>query len=304
MRMLTLKPRATYYLVYASQGRLLAAPGDLEALREVKLDGKWQHLVCGRTPGTPWQPLPSKHRDRLLLLDDWLWRLAAEMDSIRLLTATRAEMAAFPRGARELPIINLFSNVVFTSDFHTLIYQSRDELVQCSLPGEKVISGTDGFGYHVTVRLALSPDDRQLAGLEDGTLIVCRDLKGGKNTRALPHDSQRVLAMAFTADGRQLVSATQRAIYLWDVARERQTRRFEVEGSKLVALAVQPGGPLLLTAHGDHTVALRERDTGRVLRRFDWKIGPLRGVAFAPDGLTAAALGKDGQLFVWDVDAD
>ena len=167
----------------------------------------------------------------------------------------------------------------------------------------EVLARGDGFGYFLPVLLALSPDDRWLAGLEDGTLIVCRDLKGGKKTRALPHDSQRVVALAFTADGRQLVSATQRAVYLWDVARQRQTKCFEVEGSKLVDMAIQPAGPLLVTAHADHTVTLRERATGRVLRSFDWKIGALQGVAFAPDGQTAA-LAKNGQLFVWDVDSE
>jgi hypothetical protein len=42
---------------------------------------------------------------------------------------------------------------------------------------------------------------------------------------------------------------------------------------------------------------------GRPRQRFDWGIGPLFAVAFAPDGLTVAAGGADGQVIHWDLDA-
>lgn len=302
MRILELKHQATYCLVYAPDFRPLHAPQELKFLHQVELQRR-QQLVCRvQTPGTPWQPLCPRHQARLLALDDWLWRLAAIPTDVRVLIATPT--VALPKRESGLPIVNPFSNVIFDSDFRSLFYQSRDELLRVSLPKGEAISSSDGFGYFAPVLLASSVDDRWLAGLVDGTLIVCRDLKASKETRALPHDSQRVVALAFTADGRQPVSATQRAVYLWDVARQQQKKCFEVEGSKLVDMAVQPSGPLLVTAHADHTVTLRERDTGRVLRRYDWKIGPLHGVAFAPDGLTASALGENGQLFVWDADLD
>ena len=34
---------------------------------------------------------------------------------------------------------------------------------------------------------------------------------------------------------------------------------------------------------------------------FDWEIGPVCTVAFAPDGMTAAAAGLARQVVVWDV---
>jgi len=35
---------------------------------------------------------------------------------------------------------------------------------------------------------------------------------------------------------------------------------------------------------------------------FDWRIGDIHSVAFAPDGLTAAAAGSETVL-LWDIDA-
>jgi WD40 repeat protein len=41
--------------------------------------------------------------------------------------------------------------------------------------------------------------------------------------------------------------------------------------------------------------------TGRD-RAFRWKIGEVHALAFAPDGMTAAAGGEHGDIVVWDVD--
>jgi WD40 repeat protein len=43
--------------------------------------------------------------------------------------------------------------------------------------------------------------------------------------------------------------------------------------------------------------------TGEPLREFDWSIGNVTALAFAPDGLTAAAGSDRGQIVIWDVDA-
>ena len=42
--------------------------------------------------------------------------------------------------------------------------------------------------------------------------------------------------------------------------------------------------------------------TGAVIRKFNWKLGPLVSVAFSPDGTLAAAGSAGGKIVVWDVD--
>ncbi len=39
------------------------------------------------------------------------------------------------------------------------------------------------------------------------------------------------------------------------------------------------------------------------MRLFDWKIGKVRSLAFAPDGMTCAAGGSTGRVVLWDVEA-
>jgi WD40 repeat protein len=41
--------------------------------------------------------------------------------------------------------------------------------------------------------------------------------------------------------------------------------------------------------------------TGEERSSIDWGTGPLNGLAVAPDGLTAAAGGKDGRIVLWDL---
>jgi hypothetical protein len=42
--------------------------------------------------------------------------------------------------------------------------------------------------------------------------------------------------------------------------------------------------------------------TGRVLTRYDWGLGEVYAMCFAPDGLRCAAIDRAGKVVVWDVD--
>lgn len=68
------------------------------------------------------------------------------------------------------------------------------------------------------------------------------------------------------------------------------------------ACAFSPDGGLLASAHNDGRVRLHETTTWREIAAYDWGVGPVTNVAFAPDGMKAAASGKRGLIVVWDVD--
>jgi WD40 repeat protein len=65
--------------------------------------------------------------------------------------------------------------------------------------------------------------------------------------------------------------------------------------------AVSLDGRRLLTQFRSE-VALWDTETGQNLGSWDWQIGTVNGVAFAPDGLTAAAAGSKRKLVVWDLE--
>jgi WD40 repeat protein len=90
---------------------------------------------------------------------------------------------------------------------------------------------------------------------------------------ALPAGAERIDALAFTPDGRQLVAGSAiGTVRLWDV-------------------------PDLPQPTGDVPAARRPRAV------YDFGIGPVTAVAVSADGLTAAAGGATGRVVVWDVEA-
>jgi WD40 repeat protein len=67
-------------------------------------------------------------------------------------------------------------------------------------------------------------------------------------------------------------------------------------------LALSADAALLATGGESGVVRIWEVASGRELAAFDWGIGPVYAAAFAPDGMTAAAAGRDFNIVVWDLE--
>jgi WD40 repeat protein len=67
-------------------------------------------------------------------------------------------------------------------------------------------------------------------------------------------------------------------------------------------LTFSPDGRFLATSGNDGLVRFWEGSSGESREAFDWRIGKVLCVAFAPDGMRAAAGGSNGDIVVWDVD--
>jgi WD40 repeat protein len=110
-----------------------------------------------------------------------------------------------------------------------------------------------------------------------------------------------------------LVSLDARRVLCWDNesvtvlayeagAPERPPEQYTVPEKPLFrGGAYHPSSAFLAAGSGDEVLFLDAR-TFRVLRAYDWRIGPVHSVAFSPDGTLAAASGPMRKVVVWDVD--
>jgi hypothetical protein len=148
-------------------------------------------------------------------------------------------------------------------------------------------------------RATVSPDGRRLAG--GMHKIGVWDAASGRELARLDQPG-RVFALAFTPDGRRLVSSEfARPIRVWEVATSTEIERLAGHDGATLALAVSPDGRAVASGGSDGTVRLWELETGKELRRFTGHQGPVLAVAFSPDGRRLLSGSRDTTGLIWDV---
>ncbi len=169
--------------------------------------------------------------------------------------------------------------------------------------------------------VAFSPDGRWLAAryqIHDEARR--RDVAGevqfwdaatGRERRTLrAHDAGSISSMAFSPDGKQLVTAgtvldaagkvVAAEVRFWDMDTGREIRALRGHTGSIDGMAYSPDGRRLATASPDQTVKLWDVIAGRELRTLARLRGAVHGVAFRPDGRQIASASEDGTVKVWD----
>jgi WD40 repeat protein len=119
--------------------------------------------------------------------------------------------------------------------------------------------------------------------------------------RPLEHSGGTVLDMAFSPDGKSLLTGHHDGkARLWDVASGRRVGPEMAHIDKVYTATFSPDGRTLLTAGPNGAARLWQRDTGGLLRTC--RAGsPLHVAAFSPDGATFATGGQNGVVQLWRV---
>jgi WD40 repeat protein/tRNA A-37 threonylcarbamoyl transferase component Bud32 len=158
-----------------------------------------------------------------------------------------------------------------------------------------------------TVRcLAWSPDGR--AAATGGYDRFARLWHGpeGKPGRELEHDGP-VFAVVFTPDGKELVTATHKAVWRWDVRTGKKLGQAPLEAEGRLHAEFSPTGAQIVLnrpaadGRARYGFVLCDTSTGKARRQFGSQPLPGRVVRWSPDGRKLAVGTEHGQLHLWDM---
>jgi WD40 repeat protein len=159
-------------------------------------------------------------------------------------------------------------------------------------------------GHHWVNAVMYSPDSSKLAtGGDKENAVKIWDAKTGKLLNTLKHDSM-VWSLAWTSDGKKLISGSLGPIRIFDTATWKQIAVLEGHIIGFVkAISLSPNNRLLASASYDTTARLWNLDTnlpvGPPLRHED----ELRSAALSQDGKVLLTACNNKNAYAWDIHA-
>ncbi len=127
------------------------------------------------------------------------------------------------------------------------------------------------------------------------------DAASGKEIRRFQGHSRRVNSVAFSPDGKQVLTGSwDKTARLWDAASGKEIRRFLGHTFDVTSVAFSPDGKQVLTGSWDKTARLWDAASGKEIRRFEGHATYVNSVAFSSDGKEILTGTYDMKAQLWD----
>jgi WD40 repeat protein len=132
--------------------------------------------------------------------------------------------------------------------------------------------------------------------------VALWDVETGDRVGTVSEGELWCQAFARSPDGRTVATCARNGsdVHVYDLP-DRALRTVVRHTHEVAGLAFHPDGRFLAVTDGTKYVTLWDTATTTMIQRWNWRIGEVRGVCFAPDGLTCA-VGSVGRFAVFDVD--
>ncbi|MEO6326466.1 MAG: serine/threonine-protein kinase, partial [Thermoanaerobaculia bacterium] len=152
--------------------------------------------------------------------------------------------------------------------------------------------------------LAVSPDGAfALLGRHENAVLW--DLKRGTEVFTLTGHESRIGALAFSADGRFLATASKdRTAMIWDSGTGQRLGRLEGHQRDLTSVAFSPDGRLLVTGSRDGTARVWDARHGTLLSTLLGHEDEVATVAFSASGRLVLTGSADRTVRLWVIDSD
>jgi WD40 repeat protein len=155
--------------------------------------------------------------------------------------------------------------------------------------------------------IAFSPDGESIVagcgGSDERRHILQFAAKTGKKQAAFVGHKGPVVSVAFSRDGKTLVSAgTDFTLRVWDVEKK-EVRQTIKPHAVLFFASISPDGKMLASGSADNTVKLWSAETGKCLATFTGHTNTVSTVVFSPDGKFVASGSNDYSVRIWPVPA-
>ena len=282
----------------------LVAGGSAEDAAALLASARWGLAKCGAGLAL------SLERDYGTVTQDEALRLlhGALVLSMHVLAVDRAQYASQMTGRllahRDKPAISEFLDEVTAAAPRPWI---RPLHLCFDAPGGPLVRTLDGGADTVYVTgvssVAVTPDGKLMISTF-GDKVLVWDLEAGRVLHTLAGHSEVVNAVALTADGKQVVSASQDdTLRVWDLESGRTLRTLEGHTRPVKGVAITADGRWAVSASYDRTLKVWELASGRTLFTLEGHTYSVNGVAVTPDGKRAISASGDGTLRVWDLSA-
>jgi eukaryotic-like serine/threonine-protein kinase len=163
--------------------------------------------------------------------------------------------------------------------------------VAFSPDGSRIVSG----GFNV-------PDvKRSVGGSSEGAALKVWDAVTGQELLTLKGHTAAVQSLAFSADGKRIVSGSwDNTLKVWDAVTGQELLTLKGHSSQVWSVAFSPDGKRIVSGSYDNTLKVWDAATGKETLTQRGHTGSVESVAFSPDGKRIVSGSGDKTVRVWD----